>query len=247
MFTRILNLMGIELGEPLLPAGEANKFGYWENQYFLDIDMKALAYLDCHPHGFAPRERLLEISEASKTLRAPAALSEHIERYIESNFTSGIWGWKDPRTVLLMPFWTRLLRSLGYERLRPMIIVRAPGPCVRSMSKTGYVEQAAQLYGVTVTELSLDVWKAYNTILAEIQLSTGCYIGIYDWFLNKSTAAAEIDRCTNYLELRDVPKQQILDWINSGNSRYEQDSAMSDPLADQMYEQLVRQVERVRQ
>lgn len=246
MFTRIINLMGVELGNPLLPAGPANTLGYWENQYFLDIDMKALVHLNCHEHGFAPEDRLLEVAKASSKLVAPPALSQHVEQYIETHFQHGIWGWKDPRTVLLMPFWENLLASLGYHQLRPMIIIRGPGPCVRSMSKTGYVDQAAQRWGLSVAELSLEAWKAYNRILSEMQRRTGCYMGLYDWFLDQDSAAEEIDRCAAYLGLNKIPKQEILSWIKRDKPPHDSDLHPGDTAADQLYAELVRQAEHSR-
>lgn len=127
---RILNILGVELGdetELMEPASGNNPAGFWEHGGIADLNEDILATL-----GEAPRQRW----------RYPPALPDGWERdprlephrraarsMLQESFAGKpLWGWKDPRTCLTLPFWQQLLAEMPGvgPNLRYVICVRHP-------------------------------------------------------------------------------------------------------------------------
>ena len=99
--TRGLELLGVGLGSNLHPAGFDNPKGFWEDRRVIQINEELLAL-----QGSA-YDRL---GLAQQALPSGAKLS-HIKlkaiQLLQTQLTAGegIWGFKDPRTCRLLPFW----------------------------------------------------------------------------------------------------------------------------------------------
>lgn len=126
LLTRILNLIGLDLGaEEALTTEPAafNPKGYWEHQQLTLISDAILKRFGGSwdkpphfPHGW-------ETSAALDDLRDAA------ERLLQTQFAEvPLWGWKDPRTCLTLPFWQRLLPEMRY-----IICLRNPLDVARSL------------------------------------------------------------------------------------------------------------------
>jgi Sulfotransferase family len=120
---RILNILGVELGfeeELMEPAADNNPAGFWEHEGIADLNEDILASL-----GDAPRQRwrrpppLEEGWERDPRLEPHRAAAETILR--RSFGGRPLWGWKDPRTSLTLPFWRQLVPDMRY-----VICVRHP-------------------------------------------------------------------------------------------------------------------------
>lgn len=127
---RVLDVLGVYLGadEELMPAAaENNPAGFWEHQGIADLNEEILAVL-----GGAPRQRWRH----PPVLRAGWERDSRLEQLrgeaasmLRRSFGGRpLWGWKDPRTCLTLPFWRRVLADLpGVEsRLRYVICLRHP-------------------------------------------------------------------------------------------------------------------------
>ncbi|MGN6189350.1 MAG: sulfotransferase family protein [Conexibacter sp.] len=127
MVTRMLNLLGVDLGDEaaLLPPEERdNARGYWEPRWMIDLNEEILAAVGSGTFApFAP-EPGWERAEALEPLRerARALLDEHFAG-------RALWGWKDPRTSLTLPFWRELIDG----PLRCVLCVRSPADAVASL------------------------------------------------------------------------------------------------------------------
>ena len=98
--TRVLNLLGIELGGSLLPSADDNARGFWEHQDAVLINERLLSALGRNwfdlrelPHGW---------------LSTPAASEAKLQ--LKELFTREfggpvIWAVKDPRICRLLPLW----------------------------------------------------------------------------------------------------------------------------------------------
>ncbi|MFI8746535.1 glycoside hydrolase family 99-like domain-containing protein [Pseudomonas sp. NPDC077186] len=111
VITRALEVLGVELGDNLMPAAENNN----EKGFFEDLDV----------HGFNTRllealgtswDRLADIDPALMLAPAMAAWHEEALTILREKLpSSGLFAFKDPQTCLLLPFWQRVLADLPIE------------------------------------------------------------------------------------------------------------------------------------
>jgi len=115
MVARLLHTCGLDLGpeSDLMPPAQDNPDGFWENLSFVAINDELLNELggawDLPPRATRFAEKKFD------AMRAKA-------RTLVSTFSrSMVWGWKDPRNSLTLPFWRAIV-----PELRTIIVVRNP-------------------------------------------------------------------------------------------------------------------------
>jgi hypothetical protein len=153
---RVLELAGVYLGseDDLLGgelsqipaedrgrAGEANPEGFWEHYRLMRLNERILRHL-----GGSWREP----PELPSGWETSAELGEEREEalsLIDKTFAGrDLWGWKDPRNALTLPFWQRLLPGL-----RHVICLRNPLDVALSLQERD---------GMPI-ERGLELWHAY--------------------------------------------------------------------------------------
>ena len=106
--SRIVNLLGADIANDLVPPKEDNIRGFWEPREVVRIHnelLRALGTSSADPLPFP--EGWLESSFADRAQR-------ELTQVIESEFAdSRLFTVKDPRLARLLPLWFRLLDSLG--------------------------------------------------------------------------------------------------------------------------------------
>jgi len=127
LVTRILNLLGVDLGpdERLLEPGPDNPLGFWEHEEIVELNDKILGLLGGSWHEPPAFEPGWERSPALSGLRGVAL--EMIRREFGR---SELWGWKDPRACLTLPFWQLLIPGMRY-----VICLRNPVDVARSLAR----------------------------------------------------------------------------------------------------------------
>ena len=111
LVSRVLNVLGVHLGpeEHLMRPSSDNPTGHWENRHIKEINDEILSILGGSWQEPPP---LLAGWERSPELAAPRHRAREI---IEGDFSgSDLWGFKDPRTSLTLPFWKRILDPMRY-------------------------------------------------------------------------------------------------------------------------------------
>lgn len=125
--TRVLNLLGAELGSNLLDPQTDNRKGFWEHQEAVRIHERLLSGLGLDWHD------LCELP--SGWLEHPASLkaSEEIVELIRRDFSGRrLWAVKDPRMCRLAPLWIRALDQIGIRAIA-LIVVRDPREVAASL------------------------------------------------------------------------------------------------------------------
>ncbi|GHD53637.1 hypothetical protein GCM10017083_30220 [Thalassobaculum fulvum] len=126
--TRVLNVLGVELGDDLLPpAAGNNETGFWEHQGIVDLHGDLLDGLGSSwddpralPAGWAD-------SEAAGRFREAAATR------LRGDFEGQpLWGIKDPRMCRFVPLWRTLSDDLGATPAW-VVMLRHPMEIVRSL------------------------------------------------------------------------------------------------------------------
>ena len=146
--TRLMNLLGVYLGaeEHLMGPHPDNPKGYWEYRPILDLNEEILGRLggNWHEPPISP--------PGWETTAEFADLRQRARDLVARTFTSGDWGWKDPRTCLTLPFWRQILPPVHY-----VICMRSPAEVAASLEKRD---------GFTV-EKSIRLWQVYTEAALE--------------------------------------------------------------------------------
>jgi len=181
MVTRLLHGCGLNLGskDALMPPQADNPDGFWEHLGFVALNDELLEALggawDLPPKANEnlPDERL-------EPLRMKARL------LIDGFHSAQIWGWKDPRNSLTLPFWEDLLPDL-----KTLIIVRNPLEVAYSMRKRNGTSYA----------FGLRLWEIYNRRLIEAAGNHERLFTHYDLFFGN--AEKELHRIANFVGIAD--------------------------------------------
>lgn len=125
--TRILNLLGVDLGSRrhVIETKPANAKGDWEHVPIRRLNDDLLAELG--GSWFDPPDFRQGWAHAAALARFRAAAGELIKQDFSD---SEVWGWKDPRTCLTLPFWQQLLPSM-----RCVICLRDPMEMAQSLRR----------------------------------------------------------------------------------------------------------------
>jgi len=137
--TRILNLLGVDLGPPddFIPARDLNPTGFWERRRFDDLNRRLLH----SQHGGVSNPPRFD-----RDWTPPADLATEARALVGDVFSdSALWGWKDPKNCLTLPFWQAVLPPMRY-----VICIRDPGDFAAS------VQSRSTPHGAT----ALDIWLA---------------------------------------------------------------------------------------
>jgi len=182
MVTRLLHGCGLYLGpkDALMPPQADNPDGFWEHLGFVALNDELLEALG-GAWDLPPKSNENLSDERLDPLRMKARL------LIESFHSTQIWGWKDPRNSLTLPFWEDLLPGL-----KTLIIVRNPLEVAYSMRKRNGTSYA----------FGLRLWEIYNRRLIEAADKHDRLVTHYDLFFEN--AEKELHRVANFVGLPDA-------------------------------------------
>ncbi|AER55140.1 hypothetical protein DSC_02435 [Pseudoxanthomonas spadix BD-a59] len=127
--TRVLNLLGVPLGDDLLQAAEDNSKGFWEHNQAVAINEKLFAALDRHWHD------IREMPDG--WMEHPAALEarEEIAALVRTELGANrLWAVKDPRICRLAPLWLSVVAQEGAEA-KAIVVARDPREVALSLQK----------------------------------------------------------------------------------------------------------------
>lgn len=145
---RLINLLGVNLGTPdkLMRPDETNVAGFWEHTDIVKINEQILACLGGdwdNPPPFWPGwegdSRLADLRYQAQAV---------LERFADVE----LWGWKDPRTCLTLPFWQTLInRPISY-----LICLRSPVAVAASLEqRNGFAFEKSVRLWATYTQAAI--------------------------------------------------------------------------------------------
>jgi GT2 family glycosyltransferase len=179
MVTRLLHRCGLELGpeSELMPPQADNPEGFWEHLGFVAVNDEILSELggawDLPP---MPNEDFTSARLDHVRLKA--------QLLIEKFDSAGVWGWKDPRNSLTLPFWHQLLSSL-----KTIVVVRNPLEAAHSMRERNG----------SSCSFGLRLWEIYNRRVLEGTNGRERLITHYDSFFQEPES--ELRRITDFVGL----------------------------------------------
>jgi len=141
---------GVDVGRDLFPPDAHNRRGYFEDREILELQT-AMLHSCCAPGetGFLDwgwtwgerldRSRLAEFHPRAAELATARAAA------------GGTWGWKDPRTSLLLDVWHGLLPAARY-----VLVYRSPWEVMRSVARLPVAPLESR------PDIGLRAWAFYN-------------------------------------------------------------------------------------
>jgi hypothetical protein len=210
MVAQLLNLCGLNLGpeDKLLGPSPNNAMGHFEHTGFLEIDDGLLK----HFGGSWDNPPILNSGwEKDPSLRY---LVEKAETLVETFADKAPWGWKEPRTTFLLPFWQKLLPDLRY-----IICIRNPLEVARSLEKRDGMSMPA----------AAQLWSQYTREAIQNTEGRPRIITFYeDYFGNP---AGEVTRVAKFCGLEAVEEFSRAQKMISGELRH-QDSGIVELLSE---------------
>ena len=183
MVARLLHNCGLYLGpdSELVPGRADNPDGFWGNRWFVALNDEVLNELG-GAWDLPPKAEEVFNNRRLDPLRVKAQL------LIEEFGSASVWGWKDPRNCLTLPFWRDLL-----PELKALVIVRNPLEVAYSLRNRN--EDISYSFG-------LRLWEIYNRRLIETTKAKRRLVIEYDAFFKN--AESELRRITCFAGLPDA-------------------------------------------
>lgn len=217
--TRLINLMGAELGSNLMAAMEGNnETGFWEHQDVVEVHEEVLAFLG---------RRWDDVRAMPGALAARSDLAPFRQRLadiITRDFAGvGLWAVKDPRTCRLVPIWRDILTAAAVEPAF-LIVLRHPLEVARSLSRRdGFSEGKGLLLWLRhALEAERDTRGARRAFL-----SYGDLISDWSTALGKVGHALEISWPNSTTDIT----SNVASFLESGRRTFSltDDAVLSDP------------------
>ncbi|HEX2831481.1 MAG TPA: glycosyltransferase [Thermoanaerobaculia bacterium] len=127
----LLAAWNVRMGDRLLPADGANPAGYFEDVDFLELDRRIL--IAGTPPEEGHRDWGWTESETFDGTQLAAYREEAAALILARDRAETPWGWKDPRTSMLLDFWDDVLDS----NARYLLVYRQPWEVADSILRTG--------------------------------------------------------------------------------------------------------------
>lgn len=183
MITRLIHLCGLYLGpekDLMQPQASDNPEGYWENINIQMLNDRILEVLgatwDTPP-----------VLTAGWTEQANLRVLQNRVHGVVNNWEqAGLWGWKDPRTMLVLEFWQKLFPDTKY-----ILCMRSPLEVAYSLSKRG-------LSGAPFDQ-TLQLWEIYHEAVLSVLQPEQYLVTHYETFFYDP--AAELRRILRFIGL----------------------------------------------
>ena len=174
LFTRALNLLGARADNPT---------GFWEDRGIVDLNERLLAILGLE------RKSVESIDSRAWNLPAVEFLVAEAIVYLKHHFeTFPLWGFKDPRTIRLLPFWCLVLESIDVD-VTYLLAIRHPSSVAASLCRRDKIDR----------ETAHTLWLAYMRPILRQAVDSPLVVADYDLFIDDPRA--ELARLSDQLQL----------------------------------------------
>jgi hypothetical protein len=176
-------MLGVYLGSNFLDIRPDNPTGYWEDKNIYELNERLLATL-----GLKWEEVALIDDTRWHRPEVEVLLAEAVE-YLRVQFVSHpLWGFKDPRTIRLLPFWQSALRRLDVDECY-LVVIRNPRSVALSLLKRHGMDEITAHF----------LWLVYMVpYLSEI---AGKPFIVADYDLVMADARQQIERIAHGLKI----------------------------------------------
>lgn len=179
----VLGAMGIHLGSNLLEAAPDNPKGFFEDSDFVTFHSQLLTRILPEQGAGSPVGNILV-----RNLEPVELLPEERERALQiiaERQQRAVWGWKDPRTCLLLDFWLE-----QFPAATLVAVYRHPLEVYASILRRQRLQVMAD------EPLLIDTWTEYNRRILQVwdqHPGRKILIGAGECFRNPEMLAQRID------------------------------------------------------
>ncbi|NET31319.1 MAG: chromosome partitioning protein ParA [Cyanothece sp. SIO1E1] len=142
----LLQSAGVDIGKRLLGADQTNAKGHFEDLDFFDFHESVLFSQGISKAGWTLNQNI----QVQEQYKAEAKLLIHKRASLET------WGWKDPRTVLFLNFWQKLIPDASF-----VFVYRSPWEVIDSLYRRG-----DEIFNMN-PNFALQVWMNYNRAIID--------------------------------------------------------------------------------
>jgi hypothetical protein len=180
---RGLQMLGVYLGSDFLSPQPDNPTGYWEDRNIFEINERLLAAFGLKWEDVALIDDARWHNQAVESLLAEAV------QYLRSQFVSHpLWGFKDPRTIRLLPFWRSALHLLEVDECY-LVVIRNPRSVANSLMRR---------HGMDAVTAHL-LWLVY--VVPNLSLIADQPLIVADYDLVMSDPYQELERIARGLDI----------------------------------------------
>ncbi len=189
---RGLQALSVYLGNDFLDAQPENPTGYWEDRGVVELNERVLKTLGLRWDGVAPIDPRRFVGWRIWRLRRETI------HYLRKRFThQPIWGFKDPRTMRLLPFWRRVLSDCDVDDAY-LLVSRNPSSVAASLhARQGMDLETAQRLWLVYVMPFLGTISDKPLVVVDYDLLMGDPRGQLERIARKleiSADAVEVDR-----------------------------------------------------
>jgi hypothetical protein len=203
--SHILSALGVDMADEIPGPGNAsvtpdNPQGHWERWEIVEFHDRILGLFN---RGYYGRFHDFALPVAWWADPRVAQIRREIVAFLEKQMGDGYFGFKDPRTVRLMPVWHQIFREL---RLAPKVVLcfRNPAQVVRSLNARDGLDPEIGEYRWLVH--MVDFFRYASNF-------DFCTVEYEEWFNNPS---ANIEKLQKFLDLSWQQSEADLGLVLSG-------------------------------
>jgi hypothetical protein len=191
VLARALKALGIELGNKLTQPGKWNPTGFWEDN---DIVYKINQHLFNQLHFRWDSIKLFENHNDQEKMKTMQDSAAHIiqERFQYTDY----WGFKDPRTARILPFWQTIFTTLNLNE-HYVIALRNPLCSASSLNDLGQKD----------IEKGLLLWLMH--LIPSIEQTHGKKRIVVCYEKTMQDPKHQLERIQRYLNLPAVSKSEL--------------------------------------
>ena len=195
-FARGLKAMGVYLGNDFLETKPDNPTGYWEDRTIVALNERILSALGLQWEDVTLIEDDFCEKPEVATIRGLAI--DHLRQNFE---THPLWGFKDPRTIRLLPFWRSVLETVGVED-NYLVAIRNPLSVASSLQQRQYMDAPT----------AHKLWLAYSVPNLHLIRARPFVVADYDFLMDDPRA--ELARISSALKLPAENSNEIAYFVN---------------------------------
>ncbi len=225
MCSNMLHMLGTDMADGI-HAAPANAKGHWERPRLVDMNDAIFGFFR---RAWGSPSHVLDMPEHWLSDPRVAEIRARAVAWLKPRVAGGkTFGFKDPRTTLLLPFWQGVFSEIGADP-RYVFCVRDPAQVARSLHARDTMDRGQAEYR----------WLLYNLeAIQGVGAAPVCIVPYEAWFDEPQDTAARLAR---HVGLPAPAPDAVLDVMDAGLRHDETGLEPPAPMAARLHRMILRQ------